>query len=118
MCKVNLFLSSIFYLYLFTYAHAQATDLFLEGKAAYYYPTNSKRFRDIYSDAGLYSLESGVQAWKGLFPWASVGLLYTSGSSLGSSEKTRFYAIPIGLGIKYFFTSWLEKKDAVSETGT
>lgn len=71
-------------------------------KVAWYYPT-SKNFRDIYSDAILYSLETNIQIWGNFTPWLSVGYLCTSGNSIGKSDDTDLYAIPIGVGLKYFF---------------
>jgi len=84
------------------FSSLQAVEILPEARAAYFYPTDD-RFRDVYSDAGLYSIETSVQAWKQLYPWASVGFLYTSGSSVGEGSKTRLYMIPIGVGLKYLF---------------
>ena len=71
-------------------------------KAAYFYPSDH-RFRDVYSDAGLYSFETSVQSWRNIYSWASLGFLYTSGKSIGESKKAELYMIPIGLGLKYLF---------------
>lgn len=86
----------------FGFCQCQAVEILSEVRAAYYYPTDS-RFRDIYSDAGLYSFEVSVQAYKKLYPWTSVGFLYTSGHSVGEGDSTELYMIPLGLGLKYFF---------------
>ncbi len=79
-----------------------ALEILPEVRVAYFYPTD-QRFREIYSGAGLYSVETSVQAWKGLYPWGSLGFLYASGSSKGEGDNTELYMIPIGLGLKYFF---------------
>ncbi len=78
-------------------------EVLLEARGAYYYPTDHL-FRDIYDYAGLFSLEASMQVWKGLYPWASLGFLYTTGESIGEKDHTRLYLIPIGLGLKYIFS--------------
>ena len=81
-----------------------ATDVLPEVKAAYYYPLDS-HFRNIYSETGLYSIETSVQTWDQLYSFASLGYLYTSGRSKGNGggDRTTFEMIPIGLGLKYLF---------------
>ncbi len=86
----------------FFFPQLQSREILPTLRGAYYYPTDH-RFRDIYSTYGLYSIETSVQAWKALYPWASAGFLYASGSSIGENDSTRFYMIPIGIGLKYFF---------------
>ena len=85
-----------------SFSKLHAREILPEVRAAYFHPKDH-RFRDIYSAAGLYSFETSVQAWKGLYPWASLGFLHTSGSSLGENNRTQLYMIPIGIGLKYFF---------------
>ncbi len=79
-------------------------EIFTEARAAYYYPTD-ERFRDIYDGAGLYSVEASFQGWKQLYPFASLGFLYASGSSVGEGDATRLYMVPIGLGLKCAFSA-------------
>ena len=79
-----------------------AFEVLPEFKAAYFYPSDH-RFRNVYSDAGFYSFETNVQSWRNIYSWASLGFLYTSGTSIGESKKTELYMIPIGLGLKYLF---------------
>lgn len=91
-----------FLITVFGFCQCQAIEVLSEVRAAYYYPTDS-RFRDIYSNAGLYSFETSVQTYKKLYSWTSIGFLYTSGNSLGEEDSTELYMVPIGLGLKYFF---------------
>ena len=97
MSKNILFVS----LFIMVFSRLHAVEILPEARVAYFYPTDPE-FRDIYSGAGLYSVETNVQAWKGLYPWISAGFLYTTGRS-SAGNKTTLYAVPIGLGLKYFF---------------
>ena len=80
----------------------QSNTRSVEARASYFYSTDA-RFRDIYSGAGLYSVEANFQVYKKPLIWTSLGFLYTSGTSIGESDDTRLFAIPLCLGVKYKF---------------
>ena len=87
-----------------------AGETLTEVRAAYFYPTDS-RFRDFYSNGGLYSIETSVQTCcKQLYPWASVGYFHKSGDAIlncpdiiAEGESTHITVVPIGFGLKYLF---------------
>ena len=81
----------------------QAIEVLPEVKAAYFYPTHN-RFRAIYHDGGIYSIETSVKAWDQLYPWMSLGVFYQTGRSLENRFGTNLLILPIGLGLKYLFT--------------
>lgn len=72
-------------------------------RAAYFYSTDS-RFRDVYSGAGLFSIETNFQVLSKPLVWSSLGFLYASGNSIGEGDGTTLYAFPLALGIKYPFS--------------
>ncbi len=76
-----------------------ATDVFLEGKAAYFLPTSGD-FKRIYGGSGLYGIEMTVQAWRELHVWTSVDFFTKRGHS-SSGYNTKVFFIPIGFGLKY-----------------
>jgi len=78
----------------------KAIEVLPEVKAAYFHPTDN-RFREIYSGAGIYSIETSVQAWEGLYPWMSVGFFRQTGRSLENRHSTHITLLPIGVGLKY-----------------
>jgi hypothetical protein len=80
----------------------QANESSAEIRAAYFYSTDS-RFRDIYSGAGLYSIETNIQILKKPLLWTSLGFLYASGKSIGENDRTKLYVLRFDLGIKYPF---------------
>jgi hypothetical protein len=81
----------------------KAFDALLEGKAACYYPVDSTT-RDIMGIGPLFSLEGSFRAYRGLYPWLSIGLMPNSGHSIGEHHETTVYWMPIGVGLKYLFT--------------
>ncbi len=80
----------------------RATDAFIEGKAAYFYPTDHQ-FRKIYSGGGIYGLELTCQAWRHLYAWASADCFYQTGKSIGEKDSTHITFVPLGQGLKYLF---------------
>lgn len=98
----KLFLIKALFIACFSLSSLEAIEVLPEARAAYYHATD-RHFRDIYSETGLYSIETSVEAWNRIYPWASLGFLYTSGSSEGEGDSTELYMIPIGLGAKYIF---------------
>jgi hypothetical protein len=80
----------------------QATDVFVEAKAAYYRPTDDK-FREIYSDSGIYGGEISCQAWRGLYGWASASCFHKGGHSIRMHDSTTITFVPLGFGLKYLF---------------
>lgn len=96
----NHFIKIVFSIFIFTLFSLEATEVFLEGKAAYFRPT-SKDFKSIYGQGGgLYGAELSCQGWKDLYVWLSGEYYSTTGNScLGYSTKV--YLIPFGAGLKY-----------------
>lgn len=80
----------------------QAEDVFVEAKAAYYRPTES-RFRKVYGGSGIYGIEASFQAWRDLYAWTSTSCFYRSGTSIGKHNGTNITFIPLGIGLKYLF---------------
>lgn len=72
----------------------------LEAKAAYFIFSNNK-MREIYDNGGYQLQLSGsyplIDIWH---LYGSVGFIGASGKSLHFKEKTKFYQIPIDIGIK------------------
>lgn len=78
-----------------------ARDVLVEGKAAYFAPTDNK-FRKIYSGGGIYGGEITVNLYDNLSGWLSADYFIKDGSSIGEHDSTRITLIPIGIGLKYF----------------
>lgn len=72
----------------------------IEGKAAYFYPTNHL-YRKIYSGGGLYGLELNGKVYSDLYGWTSVNILYSKGKSYPCGYRTDIAQVPIDLGVKY-----------------
>lgn len=77
-------------------------ELLPELRVSYFYPTHH-RFRKIYGEGGLYSAEFSMQAWRELYPFASVGYFHKSGRSIGFHNRTDITIVPISLGLKYIY---------------
>jgi hypothetical protein len=92
----------LFWLSLSLFAYTLHADVFVEGKAAYFRPTN-RDFREIYSDGGIYGFEVTGQAWRDLYAWGSADCFYQSGSTSGFESSTTLTMVPLGLGLKYLF---------------
>lgn len=73
-----------------------------EGKVAFFYPEDS-RFRHIYSDAPLYSVEVTADFSNCFAAWGSVGYVSAHGSSIGLDTSTTINLLPIALGLKCFY---------------
>jgi hypothetical protein len=87
------------------YQHA----IFLEEKASYFVPVNSK-MRDIYAKGmGLYGFELSFPAWRYIYGWASGSYLTETGHSIGSNSRTRVTLVPLGIGVKFLYTvDWVD----------
>lgn len=79
----------------------EARTILLEGKASYFLSTNH-RFRDVYGGAGLYRVETNIQAWKDLYGWANVGYMYANGDS-SQGNHTHLHLVPVSGGASYFW---------------
>jgi outer membrane protein len=78
-----------------------STEVLLETKAGYLYPTATK-FRKIFSPGGgIYGLELSIQAYKNLYLWSSGSYFYKEGHTAGSHIRTEITLVPIPLGLKY-----------------
>ncbi|MCP5503736.1 MAG: hypothetical protein H7A41_01145 [Chlamydiales bacterium] len=98
--SIKLWIIGIFFLLLLCSTKAKAIEVLPEIKAAYFHPTDN-RFREIYSGAGIYSIETSVEAWEGLYPWMSLGFFRQTGRSLEDRFSTHITLVPIGIGLKY-----------------
>ena len=94
---------------LFLSSFANAVDVPVEFKAAYFYPT-SRSFREIYPSGGpIYGVELSCQAWKRLYPWFSANYFSKSGHSIiegvpdSLRSHTKIQFVPLGLGLKYVY---------------
>jgi hypothetical protein len=91
----------------------EAFDIMVEGKAAWFHPTD-KKFRRIYDNGGLYGGEITVPFCNGLALFGSVDYFSRKGHSInrcnlavdGSKhrDRTRIRIIPVALGVKYFYS--------------
>ena len=99
----KLFLSALFFI-----PTLRANERSVQVRGAYFYVMDTL-FRDIYSGAGFYSLETNIQVWGKSLIWGSVGFVYASGNSIGKKDDTTFYAFPWGLGMNYpFYCSFIQ----------
>ena len=89
-----------------------ALDGWVEGKAAYFFPSNDT-FREVYSGGGIYGVEATCQIYSELYGWASGSYFGKSGKSIGEGEPTRIYFVPIGFGIKHYNDLWKWEKAAI-----
>lgn len=80
----------------------QADPFLFEMSAAYFYPTNS-RFRDIYSEGVIYTLEIDRELCCQLHSWTSVSYFHKSGHFVGTKGATKIDLVPVGFGLKYIY---------------
>lgn len=85
---------------LFSLTSVYSSDILVEGRAAYYYFTDSTT-RDIYGNTGLYSLETNFSSCGNIYSWASAGYLYASGNTKLENTSTKLTYVPLALGLKY-----------------
>lgn len=79
----------------------QAKEGFLEAKATYFYPDDSK-FKEIYSHrGGIYGVEVTQQIWKRIYIFGSADYFHKHGASIGENDPADITFFPIGLGVKY-----------------
>jgi len=78
-------------------------DVLLEFKPSYFLP-QEKVMRDIYSGGVFYNVETTVQARNNIYAWGSLGYFGKSGRSIGGDDYTKIKIVPIGIGLKYFYT--------------
>ena len=77
-------------------------DFLLEGKAGYFYPTDST-IRGIIGEGGVYSLEGNFSLSDCLYGFVSGGYFYKSGQSTLTDSKTKVTLVPLNFGLKYFY---------------
>lgn len=70
-------------------------EVLIEGKAAWYYPTNH-HFRKKYGSGGIYTLEGNFQAYEEFYIFASASLF----------DQHHIYFIPLELGAKWLRHFW------------
>lgn len=92
---------SLFTFLTFSSFQIEAREILLEGKASYYVSTNH-RFRDIYGGAGLYRLETNIQAWNDLYAWVNLGYMYASGDT-NRGTHSHLHLVPLAFGVSYLF---------------
>jgi hypothetical protein len=80
-----------------------AHDVLLEGKAAAFFPTDSK-FRKIYGSAGgIFGVELTGQLYRELYGWISTDVFAQNGNSLGLADPARVLFVPLDIGLKYLY---------------
>lgn len=92
--KLLLFLLSAAKLYAYDY------DFIVEGKGAYFLPTDSK-FSNIFHGSGIYGAEVTGRIWKNLYAFASADFFNKRGKTVSFDTPTRINIINIGAGLKY-----------------
>lgn len=76
-------------------------DVIVEGKAAYFFPTNS-RFRDIYGNgSGQYGAEVTFRLFRQLYGFTSADFFNKKGKSINFCNSTTVNIINVGIGLKY-----------------
>lgn len=78
-------------------------DILIEFKPSYFIPQD-RTMRDIFSGGITYSAEGSFQVKDNLYGWASAGFFDKSGKSIGGGHSTYVKTIPLGIGMKYFYT--------------
>lgn len=91
----------IFSLLICFLSSAEASEVWIEGKVAYFYPTSHK-FRQIYGKNAIYGAEITVPLQSRFALWASADYNKENGRSIGLHNKTTASIIPLGFGLKYF----------------
>ncbi|HSX26868.1 MAG TPA: hypothetical protein VLE89_07690 [Chlamydiales bacterium] len=91
-------------LFLILAVGAYANQVFLEGKAAYFWPQDH-RFREIYGAGGLYGLEMTIQGKGNIYVWLSADYFTKNGSSVGGNYGTKIDMVPLAIGLKCNFLS-------------
>ena len=84
----------------FTLMAGEWDDWSIEGRVAYFYPTQ-KKFRRVYKDGGPdYQIEVSKRLCNDWFGWFNTSWFHQTGHSTGIRYHTRVDFIPVGLGIK------------------
>lgn len=97
------FLKFSFLLLPFFASALNAADIFLEGKAAYFYPFDNT-FRDIYGNGGAaFGAEATFRVCNNTYGWVSADYFHKHGNSIGESDPTQIDMAPLGFGVKQFF---------------
>lgn len=87
-----------------TYSVFQVPNPTVEGKAGYFFFTNSI-MKDIYTKGGLdVQIAGSYPICKGLSLYGSVEYLERSGKSLNDHQDTKIWLIPANLGLRPVFT--------------
>ena len=93
---------SLLFMSLFTLSIA-ARDVLLEIKGSGFFPT-SHVFKKIYHNTGMVGAELTVNICDCWYGWASVDGLRKTGFSIGGGDKTKVSYVPLGFGLKYFYS--------------
>src|SRR5579885_1138651 len=81
---------------------SQHRDVLLEAKGSLFVPTNDT-FRHIYNVGGMFNVELSFQIYEGIFGWASGGVFFKKGHSIGECDKTCAVIVPVAAGLKYLW---------------
>jgi hypothetical protein len=75
--------------------------MYLEAKAANFFPSN-RNIRKIYPGfIGIYGFEFTHRAWHSLYWWTGVSYLSNCGHSIGQRSPTKVTLVPFVFGLKY-----------------
>lgn len=79
---------------------ANATDIIVELKAHYLYPSE-EAFRDIYGGGMMFGGEVSIGVWRRLDVWFGGSYFSETGELTFTKEGTKLEIFPIGGGLKY-----------------
>jgi hypothetical protein len=93
----------------------QAHDIWVEGKGAYFLPTQSSAFKHIYHGGGIFGVEATAKWYKpdhwiyrpcnwimeNMYGFASVDVFSKKGKTVTFETRTRATIVNLALGLKY-----------------
>lgn len=77
-----------------------AHDILIEGKGAYFLPTNNL-FKKIYSGNGIYGAEVTGKLWCNWYGFTSADFFRAEGKSIGLCNRTNIDLVNLAVGLKY-----------------
>ena len=86
-------------------AAISANEGFIEAKAGYFLPTNS-RLKKNCSGSGIYGLEGNYQLWKYLYSWLGADYFTQSGHTQGQHNHISMQIVRINAGLKCIYNRY------------
>ncbi|MBX7066977.1 MAG: hypothetical protein K1X28_07085 [Parachlamydiales bacterium] len=90
------------------FSMANANDLYLQARGAYFYPT-SHRFREYHSGSGIYGLQFDYQIYKYLSGWAGADYYRQKGHTQGLHNSAHIDIVRYSLGVKFLYDKYCIK---------